>query len=137
MVMEPRIQVEQAAIRRGSTRGRWIVAWRIQNLSSEPLEILAGRLPHGKFRGDETELVPARKIAHGETIRLELSVACHEPPGAEVENAFLILRVVWCNRPWRILVRLRVKVGAGGEPESLTELVTTQEIGFSQQKEEG
>lgn len=135
--MDPQILVEQAAVTRGPTPEHWLVAWRIQNLSSEPLEILAGRLPHGKFRGDEKEFTPSPKIARGEDIRLEFSVACHEPAGAEVENAFLILRVVWGGRPWRILARLRVKLSAGGEPESVTELITTQQIGFSQREQEG
>jgi hypothetical protein len=48
-----------------------------------------------------------------------------------VENAFLILRVLWRDRPWRIFARLRVVVDQHGVPENRTEVVTTQPVGFS------
>lgn len=129
--MQPQVLVEQAAVSRGSTSGRWLVAWRIQNLGQEPLEILSGRLPHSKFRSEEIELVPGPKLMPNETARLEFAVVCNEPPGAIVENAFLILRVLWLEGPWRILARLRVTMNDKGEPETVTELTSTQRIGFS------
>jgi len=66
-----------------------------------------------------------------ESARLELPVKCEEPPGTIVKNAFLILRVLWSEEPWRILARLRVSINHGGAPETATELVTTQPVGFS------
>jgi hypothetical protein len=48
-----------------------------------------------------------------------------------VENAFLILRVLWREQLWRILARLRVVLDQHGVPESSTEVITTQPVGFS------
>jgi hypothetical protein len=48
-----------------------------------------------------------------------------------VENAFLILRVLWREQPWRIFARLRVVFDQHHVPENSTEVVTTQPIGFS------
>ena len=50
-----------------------------------------------------------------------------------MENAFLILRVLWLEQPWRILARLRVVCDEEGAPETTTEVVTTQPVGFSVQ----
>jgi hypothetical protein len=58
-------------------------------------------------------------------------VACGEPAGTVVENAFLILRVLWGDRPWRIFARLRVVFDQHGVPENSTEVITTQPVGFS------
>jgi hypothetical protein len=55
-----------------------------------------------------------------------------------VRNAFLILRVLWLEKPWRILTRLRVVFNQQGEPRTTTEVMTVQPIGFSEQiQEEG
>jgi hypothetical protein len=48
-----------------------------------------------------------------------------------VENAFLILRVLWLGKPWRILARLRVVFDEQGGPQTTTEVVTVQPVGFS------
>jgi hypothetical protein len=60
-----------------------------------------------------------------------LAVACREPAGTVVENAFLILRVLWRERPWRIFARLRVVFDQHSVPENSTEVITTQPVGFS------
>ncbi len=57
---------------------------------------------------------------------------CDEPPGAVVENAFLILRVLERGREWRVLARLTVGFDRDGAPESATESITTQLMGISQ-----
>jgi hypothetical protein len=95
------------------------------------LRIFSGRLPHGKFRCAETELTPAPVLAPAASTRIEFTIKCEEPPGAVVENAFLILRADWSEAPWLILARLRVSVGENGAPQSATELITTQRVGFS------
>ena len=123
--------VEQASRRRGPEPDRWLVTWSIQNLGQEPLQILAGRLPHSRFRGKERELAPIPKLLSSECAQLEFAVACNEPPGTVVENVFLILRVLWRDQTWRILARFRVVFNEQGAPETITELVTTQMVGFS------
>lgn len=62
---------------------------------------------------------------------LDLAVACAEPPSAEVENAFLILRLDAGSQPWRVLVRLRVRMDSTGVPHPVVELITAQVAGFS------
>jgi hypothetical protein len=100
------------------------VTWRIQNLGQQPLRILAARLPHDRFRSEEQELAPAPRLSERESARLELSVECREPPGAVVENAFLIFRVLSLEEPWRVFARLRVAFDDQGGPQSETEVVT-------------
>jgi hypothetical protein len=130
-VMEPNVVVESVGPGAASTGGRWLCTWRIQNLAQEPIQLLAAGLPHSRFRSEEQELSPAPKLLPGESARLALAVSCCEPTGTVVENAFLILRVLWREQLWRILARLRVVFDQHGAPESSTEVITTQLVGFS------
>ena len=127
----PQVLVKQASQRAGPASDRWLVAWHIQNLGQQPLQLLAARLPHSRFRSKERELDPRPKLLPGENTRLEFLVACSEPPGTVVENAFLILRVLWLEEPWRVFARLRVVFDGQGEPQTTTEMVTLQPVGFS------
>jgi hypothetical protein len=129
--LRPSVIIESACPGAATACDRWLCTWRIQNLSPEPLQLLAAGLPHSRFRSEEQELSPAPKLLAGESARLALVVACREPAGTVVENAFLILRVLWREQPWRILARLRVVFDQHGVPENSTEVVTTQPIGFS------
>lgn len=131
--MEPRVVVQQLSAKRVAT-GAWATAWEICNLGAEPLTILSARLPHGKFRWEEVELMPAVELGPKEARKLDLKVRCGESPGTEVENAFLILRVLWQEKPWLILARLRVRVSEDGAPTTTTELITAQRVGFSQRQ---
>src|SRR5215813_12069215 len=128
----PQVGVEQVARDPESTSGRWRVAWRMQNLGRQSLQLLAMRLPHSRFRSEERELTPASELLPDERARLECSVACRELPGTVVENAFLIARVLWREEPWRIFVRLRVVFDEQGGPQTTTEVVTVQRVGFSE-----
>jgi hypothetical protein len=130
-VQAPKVVVESAGRCAASGRGRWRCTWRIQNLSHEPLQLLAAGLPHSRFRSEEQELSPPLKLLPGESVRLALAVACREPAGTVVENAFLILRVLWREQPWRILARLRVVFDQHSAPQNSTEVITTQPVGFS------
>jgi hypothetical protein len=130
-VLGPTVVVESACPCAASAVGRWLCTWRLQNLAQEPLQLLAAGLPHSRFRSEEQELSPAPKLLPGECARLALAVACREPADTVVENAFLILRVLWREQPWRILARLRVVFDQHGAPESSTEVITTQPVGFS------
>jgi hypothetical protein len=127
----PNVVVESALPCEASTGGRWLCTWRIRNPGQEPLQLLSAGLPHSRFRSEEQELSPATELLPGESVQLTLAVACHEPAGTVVENAFLILRVLWRERPWRIFARLRVIFDQHNVPENSTVVITTQPVGFS------
>jgi len=130
-VLGPNVLVESACPCAASAGGRWLCTWRIQNLGREPLRLLGAGLPHSRFRSEEQELSQAPKLLAGESARLALAVACRESAGTVVENAFLILRVLWREQPWRIFARLRVVFDQHSVPENSTEVITTQPVGFS------
>jgi len=130
-VLGPTVAVESVGPGAASVGGRWLCTWRIHNLAQEPVQLLSAGMPHSRFRSEEQELCPAPQLLPGEGSRLALVVACREPAGTVVENAFLILRVLWRERPWRILARLRVVFDQHGVPEDSTEVITTQPVGFS------
>jgi hypothetical protein len=130
-ILGPNVVVESACPCAASACGRWLCTWRIQNLSQEPLQILSAGLPHSRFRSEEQELSPAPELLPGESAQLTLAVACREPVGTVVENAFLILRVLWRERLWRIFARLRVIFDQHSVPENRTVVITTQPVGFS------
>ena len=127
----PKAVVESACPCAASACGQWVCTWRIQSLSQEPLQLLSAGLPHSRFRSEEQELSPAPELLAGESAQLTLAVDCREPAGTVVENAFLILRVLWRERLWRILARLRVICNQHSVPENSTVVITTQPVGFS------
>ena len=130
-VLGPQVVVESACPCMVTTDGQWLCTWRIHNHSQDPLQLLAAALPHSRFRGEEQELSPTPRLLAGESTRLALAVACSEAAGTVVENAFLILRVLWREQPWRIFARLRVVCNQDRVPENSTEVITTQPVGFS------
>jgi hypothetical protein len=86
--------------------------------------------PHSQFRTPETNL--DQEIAPGEQSEVPLPVRFSEPPGAIVENPFLIV-LFHEDADWRLLARVRVTAGRRGEPiadESV--VVTTQRVGAAQ-----
>lgn len=113
------------------TPDRWRTLWSIESTGDSPLEILTARLPHGKFRSEEKVFAPPVVIPPSGTGRIEIEARCGEPPSAEVENAFLILRVAHDGEQWLILARLRVRIDTRGAPAAATELITVQRFGFS------
>ena len=128
---EPKIAVEELRRNREVGSGRWLFGWRIQNLTEQPINFLAARCPYGKFRSDERIFDPSFHATAGNNATIEMSVLCDEPAGTIVENAFLILLVEWLEASWRLFVRFRVTINQQGEPETATELITTQRVGFS------
>jgi hypothetical protein len=128
---EPELGVEAAGCRAAGEPGRWRMTWRMQNLSGETIELLEVWAPHGQFRAEAQPLDPSRSIAPGESTSIELSVASAEPPGAIVENAFVILRLRWRHALWRALVRHRVVFDSGGVPQPICDNVTVQPVGFA------
>ena len=93
-------------------------------------------MSHGKFRSEERFFDPPLQAAAGKAATIEMPVLCDEPVGAVIENGFLILLVEWLDKHWRIFVRLRVIVNQQGVPETATELITTQRVGFSESETE-
>ena len=134
--MGPQALVEEVGRTKTSIADRWLVAWQVRNIGQEPFEILAGRLPHSQFRAEEKQLSPKRFLLSGESTQLELEVSCDGAAGTVVENAFLILSVRWAGQPWRVFARMRVLLDDKSGPQTTTELVTTQRIGFSTGKNE-
>jgi hypothetical protein len=127
--LSPKIELTQAAV--ASNAGLWQVSWRIENRGGDSLGISAARLPHGQFKAEELRFDPALVLAAGERNTFQTWVRCNEPPGLVTENAFIILNANWLGQPWRIFVRLRVIVNCDGKPETETESITTQKVGFS------
>ena len=115
----PRVQVEPFVSSRAPD-GRWFVTWPVTNLGSETLRLVSARQPHSHFRTDETPLVGA--IAAAATSEVTLPVEFAELP---VENPFLILMVTDRHAEWRILARVRVDVGAHGEPVARAPVTVT------------
>lgn len=111
--------------------GCWSCSWRIQNLTDRSMKLVAARLPHGQFRSEGREFNPSLEVLPGANAAIETSVLCDDPPGAVIENAFLILLCEWQAERWRIFVRLRVTINQQGEPAPVTEAITTQRVGFS------
>jgi hypothetical protein len=128
---EPKIAVEELRRSRGVEGGHWLFEWRIQNLTEQPISFLAARCPHGQFRSEERFFDLPLHAAARRNATIEMPVLCDEPAGNVIENGFLILLVEWLDKRWRIFVRLRVTVSQQGVPETATELITTQRVGFS------
>jgi hypothetical protein len=128
---EPKISVEEIRRSKEVERGRWLFGWRVQSLTESPITFLAARCPHGQFKSEERFFEPPLQAAAGKSTTIEMSVRCDELAGAVIENGFLILLVEWRDKHWRIFVRLRVTINQQGVPETATELITTQRVGFS------
>ncbi|HEV8719228.1 MAG TPA: hypothetical protein VGW77_01150 [Candidatus Binatia bacterium] len=127
----PQMVLTQVSADRVGVLEGWSIGWRIENLGEHPIYVSAVRLPHGQFKSAERRFDPAIELAPGNKTELNILVKCDEPAGLVTENAFVILSVEWLGEQWRIFVRLRVMVTVDGRPETATELITTQRVGFS------
>jgi hypothetical protein len=123
----PRVAIEPLAVTRAAP-GRWKVRWRMTN-EGEAIHLTAIAAPHGKFRSPD-HAIDVSLVAGG-TFEPQLEIACAEPPDSEIENTFLILTAEGDTKAWRILARMRVRVGGDGVPHPVTERVDVQEVGFS------
>ena len=113
-----------------SEPGTWKIRWRITN-EGDALHLTQIAAPHGKFRSPDHAIdVP---LAAGGRFEPQLEIACAEPSGSEIENTFLILTAGAGEKTWRILARMRVRVGGDGVPHPATERIDVQEVGFSGQ----
>ncbi len=125
----PQVQIEAVACRKTGFAGHWLVSWHIETPEEQTLEIQAAWLPHDKFHSDRQGFEPPLHLNKKESATLELLVACEEPPGAVVENAFVILQLVWLGQSWRAFARHHVAVDMGGVPQPGCEAVTVHPIG--------
>jgi hypothetical protein len=126
-------QVSLSLVGRGAQTpaGRWPVAWTIQNASAELVQIEEAWVPHGRFRAERERYDPPLQLAPRESARLDFEVAFDEEPGIEVENAFVIVRVLWQREAWRIFARLTVRAEDDGAPQPRVELISSQHVEFS------
>jgi len=124
--MPPRVAVEPLAVTRAGA-GKWKIRWRVTN-EGEPLRLSTIAAPHGKFRSPDHAIDV--QLDRGGTFEPQLEIACAEPAGAEIENAFLILTAEAGGTGWRILARIRVRVDRDGVPHPVTERIDVQEVGF-------
>ncbi|HVO91627.1 MAG TPA: hypothetical protein VMT22_02250 [Terriglobales bacterium] len=127
----PAILLAQVSAAKNDEVGCWRIGWQVKNQAPQPLTMGAVRLPHGQFKAEELRFSPALRLGPGEVAGFQIAVRCQEPPGLVTENAFVIFSVVWLGEDWRIFVRMRVVINAEGAPETATELITTQKVGFS------
>jgi hypothetical protein len=130
--VEPQIVLTQVSAERRGVIERWSIDWLVENESANALHILAVRLPHGQFKSDERRFEPAIELSAGERRQFQTFVRCDAPAGLVTENAFVIFSINWLGEPWRVFVRLRVVMTSDGRPETATELITAQKVGFSE-----
>jgi len=125
-VSEPVLRLESRdAVR---VNGSWRIRWRVTNVGSEHVRLVAVRAPHGRFRADSTDL----NVVVVETVIVEQTLRVEAAPGEEIENAFVIFVVVKEHETWRVLFRVRVHVGADGTPAPLVEAMSTHRVGFAE-----
>ena len=129
---EPQLVLTQVSVERHPVPECWVIDWLVKNESANTLQIVAVRLPHSQFKSDERRFDPAIELSSGERKQLQTIVYCDEPAGLITENAFVIFSVNWLGKPWRVFVRLRVTLTPNGGPETATELITAQKVGFSE-----
>ncbi|MCH8198659.1 MAG: hypothetical protein IIA54_01135 [Chloroflexi bacterium] len=125
----PTLDVAQAGRASGGPR-LWRVAFDVTNRGAGPVALLAAWLPHGRFRCPEQQLADL-VLPPERTTQLAFEAAFDEPPGTEVENCFVILRVRWREEAWRVMARLTVTAGGDGAPLAAPRLVTAHRVGFS------
>ena len=130
-ITEPTVALRQISVARNAATGCWNIRWQVENLGTDALEINSVRLPHGQFKSAEQHFAPALELAASESRQFQILVHCDEPVGLVTENAFVIFHCRWRGDAWRIFVRIRVDVNGDGKPETATELITTQKVGFS------
>src|SRR5260221_7594356 len=121
---EPRVSVAVESVQ-GVGDGRWQVTWLVTNDGVGSLTLEAAWIPHGRFRGDGR--IPLSKDLHaGASAKLTFLVTAQGQVGTTVENAFLILRVVYDGQPARIFSRMRIEFDAQAVPRPVIELITVQ-----------
>jgi hypothetical protein len=112
--------------------GTWKVRWRITNHGDGALHLTQIAAPHGKFRAPDHAVDV--QLPAGGFFEPQLVIASEEPANTAIENTFLIVTAESVGRAWRILARMRVRIGGDGVPHPTTERIDVQEVGFSGQR---
>jgi hypothetical protein len=128
---DPKIALRQVSLDRDRENQLWHVGWEVENRGDAIVKIVSARLPHGQFRAAEQFFKPELEVAVGKSERFQSAVRCEEPAGLVTENAFVIFHCEWRAEAWRLFVRIRVTVNDTGMPDTATESITTQKVGFS------
>ncbi len=123
---EPVLRLEaREAVR---VNGSWRVRWRVTNVDSGHVRLVAVRAPHSRFRSDPEDL----NVVVNDNTAVEQTLRVEAAPGEEIENAFVIFVVVKDKETWRVLFRVRVHVGADGTPAPQVEAMSTHRVGFAE-----
>ncbi len=93
--------------------------------------IVAVRLPHGQFKSAEQHFMPALQFVSWGNRAVSNLRALRRAAGAGNRKRFCDFHRRLVSGRWRIFVRIRVVVNLEGAPETTTELITTQKVGFS------
>src|SRR5438045_56699 len=101
---EPKISLRQISVRSEAEKCSWSITLRVENLSHHSLRLDAARFPHGQFKAGEQQFDSSLLLGNQEAAIFESTIKCEEPPGAIVENAFVIFTSVWKESRWRIFV---------------------------------
>ena len=131
MSANPELYVEIAPGLSAHPDGYWRVPWWVENRTTFPVEIDEAWFPHGRFRGKREPQVPPTPLAISERRAFESLVQWSEPPGTEVENAFLIVRfraeeTALGATAFRLFARITVTAGADGAPHPQIVLLMTE-----------
>jgi len=123
---EPVLRLEPRDVIR--VNGSWRVRWRVTNVGTDHVRLVAVRAPHSRFRSDPVDLnlVVVESAGIDQLLRVEAA------PGEDIENAFVIFVVVKDHETWRVLFRVRVHVDADGTPAPAVEAMSSHRVGFSQ-----
>ena len=127
----PDLGVEGIECRATDHPGRWIGVWRIHNRGDSSAEIAAVWLPHDRFFSDNQEYGPPLALESLGLVDLAVPVDCRETPGSVIDNAFVILRVAYHRREWRVFARQEVRIDKNGVPQAICLSVTCQPAGNS------
>ena len=127
----PQLSVESIACGAGGGPGEWRCAFTLSNRGQADLQILEAWLPHNQFFSQRSLLHPPLSLPTGAEASLDVDVAFAEELGAQVTNAFLILRVEQEGGAWRVFARLLPIAQSDGQPAVICESVTAQPVGFS------
>ena len=127
--LQPRIELEGMGCRPTRLPFNWTCSWRIRNLDDAPAKILTTWLPHDQFISENLEYQPPLDLPALGFTDLEMVVRCSEEAGTVIENAFVILRVAFRSREWRVFARQQVRVDNQGAPQATCQSVTCQPVG--------
>ena len=133
----PRLSITLQELNKGPDDQSWRVAWCVVNLAEDQVHIAEVWLPHSGFYAERQALRPNRVLARAESSLIQCQVRCSAEPGDVVENAFLILRVGFKGRDWRVFSRLRIERPSPASIEVVVEKTTAQPKGFPSTEQDG